>query len=161
KLQDSLRSSLSSVDGLDPEQNCVPVPTIERPEKSLRWRVPGERCLQVVRNAGPARRVVRSPPSTVRFRTLDLGESGWFHFAVGNERQPFLSIPLRPEAPLLPGSKLHQPVPFVFALCLTVNPSVTQRFVKSIAMRDRLKPRSFLGQPQPCASCAAVMSGQP
>ena len=148
-LFDSLRARLGLLRFMHAIQDRVAVNPVELIEVAPGGRIAIEHRLEIVRHLSRALRRIRSLPSAIEFRLLDLFQPGRLHAAELDQNHRPRAIELRPLALRTSRRETDQPILGVEAVGLPVNPSVTKRAVDCFPFRNARDTGRCLGQLQP------------
>src|ERR1700737_184418 len=142
---------LHLLQGLESEENRIPVLPVESLKEGLRARICIQCCLQITRYTSPTWRIIGVSPAPIFFGTLHRFQPRWLHSPAFDQRQSLPPVDLRPDAAARTRTKLLQPRLIRVAIFLSVNPSVTQSHFECFTISHRLHSGSLLRQPQPQA----------
>lgn len=161
KLANSPSPSLGLLSSLNSKKKGITIRPVQSGEKITSPDISIQSQLEILRNRRALRRVVRIVPTPILFGAIDLGKSSRPHPPILNQSQRFPTINFGPNTLLSPRTKPLQPRICTLALFLPINPAITQRFVKSLSIRNRSDARILFRDSNPNPGRRRMILRQP
>lgn len=149
ELRDLLRARLGLQGRLDPEEDGVPIPTVESGEEASCLWVAAQGRLEIGRHGCLAGRLVGGIPSSIPLGAIHGLQPGGVHSTGLDECEGLVLVDLRPDALLGARREPLDPEVLAVGLLLGIDPPEAQRHLDRIVIRDRRNGTALLGELQP------------
>src|SRR5262249_33654088 len=145
----------------DPVEDGIAIRRIEGLEERPRSSVSRERFCEVRRYGRRLCAVVRTFPSPITLRPIDLGDTGRFHASACDQRLDLCAVDLGPRAARGSRRESLQPGPFVQRSFLTIDPAPSERRFESALVRETILPLLLPRDAEEDARGPRVVRAQP